>query len=104
MSGILRDQSSQSDCVSADMCPSGVGKAGNYSTISDVDQALKIPLGSQLQLLTAAYQGDPFFNYTMTGYQLLPPSVGVSSYNSLAGNCSQGNGQYYSFGCAYSTS
>lgn len=107
-SGILRDQMSHPDCVSSDMCPAGVGSASSYSRVTDVDQSLKVPLGSQLQLLTSQYAGDPYFNYQMVNYKLLPPSlVGTSSYNALVGNgkssCSNGTGQFFTFGCAYQT-
>mgnify|MGYP007120769000 CR=1 FL=1 len=106
-SGILRDQSGHSTCVSDDMCTAFVGSSCGYSKVSDVDQSLKVPLGSQLQLLSQAYAGSPFFNYNLVNYKLLPPSlVGSSSYNALAGKggCGAGCGQYYNFACAYNTS
>lgn len=92
--------------VSVDFSPAGVSSANDYSTVMNQDMALKIPLGSQLNLLNARNAGNVFLdqmrlsNIPFDAYQM-----GLKGYNTLAPVQSAGfpvSGNFFMMNQAYS--
>ena len=76
-----------------------VGDPGDYSTTMNQSMALKVPLGSQLNLLSAQNAGNAYLKYDRLQNQKLGSLQDVlTGYNTLThGN----NGAYYNFSSAY---
>lgn len=76
------------------------GSASDYSRVGNIQAALKVPLGSQLALLSAQNAGNPYLNYGGTGFEKLGSlQNALTGYNTLGQNLQ--SGQYFTFGNAY---
>ncbi len=88
------------DLVSLDMAVAQTpSDPNNYSTALNTQMALKVPLGSQLNLLSAQNAGNQYLKYDRLQNQKLGSLQNVlTGYNTLT----QGsNGAYYNFSTAY---
>ena len=93
-----------SNCVANDFCTAYSNSQGAdaYATIGTVDQALKVPLGSQLALLNAQNVGNMYLDYGRIQNMMAPPLTTLQmGYNRDMGqNLSS---PYFTFAQAYST-
>jgi len=92
------------NCVANDFCTAFTNSQGPdaYATIGTVDQALKVPLGSQLALLNAQMMGNMYVDYGRVQNMMAPPLTTLQmGYNRDMGqNLSS---PYFTFAQAYST-
>jgi len=89
-----------SGCVANDFDTAFVSSdASSYSTVLNQDMALKIPLGSQLNLLNARNAGNPFVDFARVNNVQNKFPVDLSGYNTLSAG--QSAGPYFSFSQAY---
>ena len=88
--------------VPYDMGVASVSADSSYSDYSTIDQqeyALKVPLGSQLNLLNAYNAGNPYLDYErVQNMQLGSLSNVLQGYSTLSG---QQQGPYAKFGYIY---
>ena len=102
MTSISSYTTNRENCVANDMCTAGVNGADAYSTIGQVDQSLKVPLGSQLALLSAMSAGNPYLNYNRVFTPMLGANATkLSGFNTMGQNTP--GGQYMNFAQAYSS-
>lgn len=101
MSYFTNDATMGGGCVSSDMCTAYVStNPDDYSSVEDVNTALKVPLGSQLNLLNAQSAGNPYLDYArIYNAKLGSLANALPGYNTMGQNKS-GVG-YFSFGSAY---
>jgi hypothetical protein len=90
-----------SSSVSYDFQTAFVGAPNDYSTVLNQQMALQVPLGSQLNLLTAQNIGNKYVNSARLSDEILKPeALNLKGYNTLQGNPAGTNG-YFTFGGAY---
>lgn len=97
----LTPGSGSMNSVQYDGSVSSVGEPSDYATVMNQAMALKVPLGSQLNLLSAQNAGNQYLNYGRLSDQRLGSLQNVlTGYNTLTmGN----NGAYYPLSAAYGT-
>lgn len=88
------------DPVSYDMAVAAVpGDPSDYSTAMNTQMALKVPLGSQLNLLSAQTAGNQYLKYDRLQNQRLGSLQDVNTgYHTLTHGT---NSPYYQFSTAY---
>lgn len=100
MSSIAAFTSNHSNCVSRDMCVAGVSNFSNYATIGAIDQALKVPMGSQLNILSAMSAGNIYADFTAVNIPTLAPgALKLTGFNTMGQAAPAG--AYMSFSSAY---
>jgi hypothetical protein len=101
MSVFPSDMNSGGGCIAADMCTAFVSSNPyDYSTIDETDLAVKVPLGSQLNLLSQQTAGNPYLNYARDTNMRTPSLANVlQGYNTLGQQARAG--QYFTFSGAY---
>jgi hypothetical protein len=93
---------SHSALVSWDQEPAMATNFTNAATIGTVDQALKVPLGSQLALLNAQTAGNPYLKYDRIQNQQLPATAyKLTGFDTLTGMANQAPANYFTFSSAY---
>jgi hypothetical protein len=100
MSTYTNDYTMGGGCVSTDSCTAYVStNPDDYSSVEDVNNAVQVPLGSQLNLLNAQSAGNPYLDYgRLYNAKLGSLANALPGYNTM-GQTKQGG--YFTFGSAY---
>jgi hypothetical protein len=101
MSSFTNDYTMGGGCVATDSCTAYVSNnPDDYSSVEEGNEALRVPLGSQLNLLNAQSAGNPYLDYgRIYNAKLGSLANALPGYNTMGQNMS-GVG-YFSFGKAY---